>query len=203
MAVRVIVASISNIDVQLQEGTVTGTTADMRQADERFALRWRVLALLGIAQFMLILDVTVVAIALPQLAADLDLSRGALTWVVSAYTLTFGGLLLLGGRSADLFGSRTAVLTGLALFTAASLLTGLAVTPEMLIGGRVAQGIGAALLSPAALSVVVKTFEGDERNRALGIWSALAGGGAAVGVLVGGLLTAALGWQWVSTSTPR
>jgi MFS family permease len=203
MAVRVIVASISNIDVQLQEGTVTGTTADMRQADERFALRWRVLALLGIAQFMLILDVTVVAIALPQLAADLDLSRGALTWVVSAYTLTFGGLLLLGGRSADLFGSRTVVLTGLALFTAASLLTGLAVTPEMLIGGRVAQGIGAALLSPAALSVVVKTFEGDERNRALGIWSALAGGGAAVGVLVGGLLTAALGWQWVSTSTPR
>lgn len=182
---------------------MTGTTADMRQADERFALRWRVLALLGIAQFMLILDVTVVAIALPQLAADLDLSRGALTWVVSAYTLTFGGLLLLGGRSADLFGSRTVVLTGLALFTAASLLTGLAVTPEMLIGGRVAQGIGAALLSPAALSVVVKTFEGDERNRALGIWSALAGGGAAVGVLVGGLLTAALGWQWVSTSTPR
>jgi EmrB/QacA subfamily drug resistance transporter len=176
---------------------VTGIDADMQQAEQRFAARWRVLALLGIAQFMLILDVTVVAIALPQMAADLGLSRGALTWVVSAYTLTFGGLLLLGGRSADLFGSRTVVLTGLGVFTAASLLTGLAVGPEMLIGGRVAQGIGAALLSPAALSVVVKTFEGDERNKALGIWSALAGAGAAGGVLLGGLLTAGFGWQWI------
>jgi EmrB/QacA subfamily drug resistance transporter len=172
-------------------------SAGTRQVERAIAAPWRILALLGIAQFMLILDVTVVAIALPQMAADLELGRGALTWVVSAYTLTFGGLLLLGGRSADLFGSRAVVLTGLGVFTAASLLTGLATGPVTLISGRVAQGVGAALLSPAALSVVVKTFEGDDRNRALGIWSALAGAGAAVGVLLGGLLTAALGWQWI------
>jgi EmrB/QacA subfamily drug resistance transporter len=159
--------------------------------------RWRALALLGAAQFMLILDVTVVAIALPDMAADLELSRAALTWAVSAYTLTFGGMLLLGGRSADLFGSRVVVLAGLAVFTAASLLTGLASGPAMLIGGRVAQGLGAALLSPAALSVVVKTFHGEERNRALGIWSALGGSGSAAGVLLGGVLTAGPGWQWV------
>jgi EmrB/QacA subfamily drug resistance transporter len=159
--------------------------------------RWRLLGLLAVAQFMLILDVTVVAIALPQVATDLSLSRVALTWVVSAYTITFGGLLLLGGRCADLFGSRTVVLAGLAIFTAASLVTGLATGPATLIGGRVAQGLGAALLSPAALSVVVKTFDDEERNRALGIWSALGGAGAAVGVLLGGLLTAGPGWQWV------
>jgi EmrB/QacA subfamily drug resistance transporter len=176
---------------------MSGASAGTRQPETAIAARWRVLALLGIAQFMLILDVTVVAIALPEMAADLELSRRALTWVVSAYTLTFGGLLLLGGRSADLFGSRAVVLTGIGVFTAASLFTGLATGPVMLIGGRVAQGVGAALLSPAALSVIVKTFEGDERNRALGIWSALAGAGAAVGVLLGGLLTAALGWQWI------
>lgn len=159
--------------------------------------RWRTLALLGIAQFMLILDVTVVAIALPHMGVDLGLGRAALTWVVSAYTLTFGGLLLLGGRSADYFGSRAVVLTGLTIFTAASLVTGLATGGEMLIGGRVGQGLGAALLSPAALSVVVKLFDGDERNKALGIWSALGGAGSAVGVLLGGVLTAGPGWQWV------
>ena len=159
--------------------------------------RWQMLALLGVAQFMLILDVTVVAIALPHIGADLALSREALTWVVSAYTLMFGGLMLLGGRAADLFGSRRVVLTGLAVFTAASLLTGLAESAATLIAGRVAQGIGAAMLSPAALSVVTKTFHGDERNKALGIWSALGGGGAAIGVLLGGVLTAGPGWQWV------
>lgn len=159
--------------------------------------RWRTLALLGIAQFMLILDVTVVAIALPHMGADLGLGRAALTWVVSAYTLTFGGLLLLGGRSADYFGSRAVVLTGLTIFTAASLLTGLATGGAMLITGRVGQGLGAALLSPGALSVVVKLFDGAERNKALGIWSGLGGAGAAVGVLLGGVLTAGPGWQWV------
>ncbi|MGH8776695.1 MAG: MFS transporter [Jiangellaceae bacterium] len=159
--------------------------------------RWRVLALLGVAQFMLSLDVTVVALALPQMGADLGLDRSELTWVVSAYALTFGGLLLLGGRSADLFGSRAVVLTGASLFTAASLLTGLAGSPAVLIGGRVAQGVAAALLSPAALSVVVKTFDGEERNKALGIWSALGGSGAAAGVLLGGVLTAGPGWRWV------
>jgi EmrB/QacA subfamily drug resistance transporter len=159
--------------------------------------RWRTLALLGTAQFMLILDVTVVAIALPHIGTDLGLARDTLTWVVSAYTLMFGGLMLLGGRAADLFGSRPVVLTGLTVFTAASLATGLAGNAELLIGGRIAQGIGAAILSPAALSVVTKIFDGEERNKALGIWSALGGGGAAIGVLLGGVLTAGPGWQWV------
>ena len=166
----------------------------MSGADPR---RWRVLALLGIAQFMLILDVTVVAIALPHIGVDLELQRDTLTWVVSAYTLMFGGLMLLGGRAADLFGSRRVVLAGLLVFTAASLVTGLAGNAELLLGGRIGQGIGAAMLSPAALSVVTKTFQGDELNKALGIWSALGGGGAAIGVLLGGLLTAGPGWQWV------
>lgn len=159
--------------------------------------RWRMLALLGVAQLMLILDVTVVAIALPQMGADLDLSRSALTWVVSAYTLTFGGLLLLGGRLTDVLGSRIVVLTGLAVFTAASLATGLSQGLIALIGGRVGQGLGAALLSPAALSLVVKLFAGEERNKALGIWSSLGGAGAALGVLLGGVLTAGPGWPWV------
>ncbi|MFD7159853.1 MFS transporter [Kribbella sp. NPDC059898] len=166
----------------------------MNQPDPR---RWRLLGLLAVAQFMLILDVTVVAIALPNIETDLHLRRETLTWVVSAYTLMFGGLMLLGGRAADLFGSRRVVLAGLAVFTLASLVTGLAHGPEVLLGGRVAQGIGAAMLSPAALSVVTKTFDGEERNKALGIWSAMGGGGSAIGVLLGGLLTAGPGWQWV------
>ncbi|MDN5857394.1 MAG: MFS transporter [Pseudonocardia sp.] len=159
--------------------------------------RWRILGLLGVAQLMLILDVTVVAIALPHIGTDLALSRAALTWTVSAYTLTFGGLLLLGGRIADLVGAKRVVLAGLLIFTAASLVTGLAASPGMLLGGRVAQGVGAALLSPSALSLVVTLFAGDERNKALGVWSALGGGGAALGVLLGGLLTAGPGWPWV------
>ncbi len=159
--------------------------------------RWLALALLGAAQFMLILDVTVVAVALPQMGADLNLSREAVTWVVAAYTLTFGGLMLLGGRSADLFGSKPIVYIGLFVFTAGSLTAGLADSGTVLLSGRVAQGLGAAMLSPAALSVVVRLFVGDERNRALGIWSALGGGGAAVGVLLGGLITAGPGWPWV------
>ncbi|MFA1549665.1 MFS transporter [Actinomadura chokoriensis] len=160
-------------------------------------LRWRILGFLGVAQLMLILDVTVVAIALPHIGTDLELSRQAVTWTVSAYTLTFGGLMLLGGRTADLIGAKRVVLAGLLIFTAASLVTGLAGTGGMLIGGRIAQGLGAALLSPAALSLVVGLFDGDERNRALGVWSALGGGGAALGVLLGGALTAGPGWPWV------
>lgn len=159
--------------------------------------RWGTLALLGTAQLMLIVDVTVVAVALPQVGADLDLSRAATTWVVSAYTLAFGGLMLLGGRVTDLLGSRPVVLTGLALFTAASLGAGLAGSPELLVGSRIAQGVGAALLSPAALSALLHLFAGEERHRALGVWSALGGGGAALGVLLGGLLTAGPGWPWV------
>ncbi|MFC5747469.1 MFS transporter [Actinomadura rugatobispora] len=173
------------------------TGAPQAAPDDPHPARWRVLGFLGVAQLMLILDVTVVAIALPHMETDLDLSRQALTWTVSAYTLTFGGLMLLGGRITDLLGAKRVVLAGLLLFTAASLVTGLAGTAAMLVGGRIAQGAGAALLSPAALSLVVALFDGDERNKALGVWSALGGGGAALGVLLGGLLTAGPGWPWV------
>ncbi|RRS01336.1 MFS transporter [Glycomyces terrestris] len=166
-------------------------------APEPHPLRWRLLALLGAAQLMLIVDVTVVAIALPHIDTALGLSREALTWAVSAYTLAFGGLMLLGGRIADLAGAKRVVLTGLILFTAASLTAGLADSTEMLLGGRIAQGVGAALMSPAALSLVVTLFDGAERHKALGVWSALGGGGAALGLLLGGLLTAGPGWSWV------
>jgi EmrB/QacA subfamily drug resistance transporter len=159
--------------------------------------RWKILGLLGVAQLMLILDVTVVALALPSMTIDLGLGRDTVTWVVSGYTLTFGGLLLLGGRAADLFGARRLVLTGLLLFATASLVAGLATSGPLILSGRVAQGIAAAILSPAALSLVVTLFDGEERNRALGVFSALGGAGAALGVLLGGLLTAGPGWSWV------
>jgi EmrB/QacA subfamily drug resistance transporter len=159
--------------------------------------RWKILAFVGIAQLMLILDITVVAIALPHMGADLGLDREALTWVISGYTVTFGGLLLLGGRAADLFTARRMVLIALVVFTGASLIAGLATSGPMLLSARVAQGVGAALLSPAALSLIVTLFEGEERNKALGIWSSLGGGGAALGVLLGGVLTAGPGWPWV------
>ncbi|MEH1127393.1 MFS transporter [Micromonospora sp. CPCC 206061] len=161
------------------------------------ARRWRALALLCVAQFMVILDVTVVNVALPEMAADLGLDRAALTWVVTAYTLCFGGLMLLGGRLADLLGRRSMFLTGLVIFTAASLAAGLAGDANVLVGARAAQGVGAALLSPAALSIITTTFHGPERHRALGVWAALGGAGAAAGVLVGGVLTSGPGWQWV------
>ncbi|GGY48167.1 DHA2 family efflux MFS transporter permease subunit [Streptomyces tanashiensis] len=159
--------------------------------------RWTALALICAAQFMLILDVTVVNVALPAVAADLDLGRTALTWVVTAYTLCFGGLMLLGGRLADALGARRVLLTGLALFTAASLACGLAPNAAVLLSGRVAQGIGAALLSPAALALVTTTFHGAERAKALGVWAAIGGTGSAVGVLLGGALTAGPGWPWI------
>ncbi|MFJ9577907.1 MFS transporter [Streptomyces sp. NPDC101191] len=155
------------------------------------------LALLCTAQFMLVLDVTVVNVALPAVAADLHLGRTALTWVVTAYTLCFGGLMLLGGRLADALGARRVLLAGLALFTAASLLCGLAPHATLLIGGRIAQGVGAALLSPAALALVTTLFHGPERPRALGIWAAVGGTGSAVGVLLGGALTDGPGWPWI------
>lgn len=163
-------------------------------ADQR---RWTVLALLGLAQFMLIIDVTVVNVALPSIGRDLGLDRAGLTWTVTAYTLVFGSLLLLGGRLADAVGRRRMFLAGLGLFTAASLASGLAPDGSVLIAARAAQGIGAAMLSPAALSIITTTFQGAERARALGVWAALAGSGAAVGVVLGGLLTAGPGWQWI------
>lgn len=158
---------------------------------------WTLLVLLCLAQFMLILDVTVVNVALPDMAVDLRLGREALTWAVTAYTLCFGGLMLLGGRLADRLGAHRTVLAGLAVFTAASMVTGLASGAPMLLSGRAAQGVGAALLSPAALSVVTTAFDGGRRNTALGVWAAVGGAGAAIGVLLGGALTGGPGWRWV------
>ncbi|MFE6972124.1 MFS transporter [Streptomyces sp. NPDC057682] len=155
------------------------------------------LTLLCAAQFMLVLDVTVVNVALPDMAADLRLDRTAMTWVVTAYTLCFGGLMLFGGRLADALGARRVLLTGLAVFTAASLACGLADSAAVLIGGRVAQGLGAALLSPAALALVTTSFHGAARTRALGVWAAIGGTGSAVGVLLGGALAGGPGWSWV------
>jgi EmrB/QacA subfamily drug resistance transporter len=159
--------------------------------------RWKALAVICVAQFMLILDLTVVNVALPDLGADLDLSRSAFTWTVSAYVLFFGGLLLLGGRFADVFGARPVMLTGVVIFTLASLASGLAQNDILLLGGRVGQGVGAALLSPAALSAITAGFHGEERNKALSVWAALGGVGFAAGVLIGGILTAGPGWRWV------
>jgi MFS family permease len=159
--------------------------------------RWTALAVIAVAQFMLILDLTVVNVALPDLGADLDLSRTAFTWTVSAYGLVFGGLLLLGGRLADAFGTRPVMLTGLVIFTLASLASGLAQNETLLLVGRVGQGVGAALLSPAALAAITTSFHGEERNKALSVWASLGGVGFAAGVLIGGVLTAGPGWRWI------
>ncbi|MFF3211022.1 MFS transporter [Streptomyces sp. NPDC002886] len=155
------------------------------------------LVLLCLAQFMLIADVTVVNVALPAIGADLSLSGTGLTWIVTAYTLFFGALLLAGGRIADRFGAVRTFLTGLALFTAASAASGLAGDAATLITARSAQGVGAALLSPAALSLVTTLFQGPARHRALGAWAAIGGTGAALGVLLGGILTDGPGWRWI------
>ena len=159
--------------------------------------RWLLLTLLAAAQFMLIVDITVVQVALPSIGADLELGREALTWVVTTYTLVFGGLMILGGRLADVVGARRTLLIGLSVFTLASLVCGLAGSGAVLIGARAAQGVGAALLSPAALAIITTTFHGADRNRALGVWAAIGGAGAAAGVLLSGLLTAGPGWEWV------
>src|ERR1051325_8273844 len=160
--------------------------------------KWYALALLAMAQFVIVLDASIVNVALPSIGKALDLSQDNLSWVVNAYTLFFGGFLLLGGRMADLLGRRTIFMAGLVLFAAASLLGGLAQSDTWLIIARAAQGLGAALISPAALSLVTTIFtEGAERNRALGVWGAVAGSGGAAGVLLGGMLTKWAGWEWV------
>jgi EmrB/QacA subfamily drug resistance transporter len=160
--------------------------------------RWSALALIVTAQFMVILDVTIVNVALPSIKVDLGFSQETLQWVISAYTIIFGGTLLLGGRLADLLGRRRLFLVGLALFTLGSLLCGLAWSESALIAFRAAQGLGAALLVPAALALLMTTFtEARERNLALGIYGAAAGSGATVGVLLGGLLTSYLSWPWI------
>src|SRR4051812_1811758 len=160
--------------------------------------RWWALALVGAAFFMTVLDVSIVNVALPTIQTKLNFSDTNLQWVITAYAITFGGLLLLGGRAADLLGRRRVFLAGLALFTAASLAAGFSQDSIMLIIIRGVQGAGAAILAPASLSIVADTFaEGTERNKALGIYGALAGSGAAVGVLLGGVLTSYAGWEWI------
>jgi EmrB/QacA subfamily drug resistance transporter len=169
---------------------VSSTSSDRR--------RWIALILLCAAQFVVVLDASIVNVALPSIGRALHFSEQNLQWVVNAYVLVFGGFLLLGGRMADLLGRRRVFMSGLVLFALASLAGGLAPSEGFLIAARAVQGLGGAILSPAALSIVTTTFrEGSERNRALGIWGAVAGSGGAAGVLLGGVLTDSLGWEWV------
>ena len=156
------------------------------------------LLLLAMTQFVVVIDASIVNVALPSIGAHLHFSRDDLSWVVNAYTLTFGGFLLLGGRVADLLGRRRMFMIGLVVFSLASLAGGLAQSEAWLLAARAVQGLGAAIVSPAALSIITTTFaEGAERNRALGIWGAVAGAGGAAGVLLGGILTSGLSWRWV------
>src|SRR5215213_8053145 len=168
------------------------TTGEFREK------RWLALILLCSAQFVVVLDASIVNVALPTIGEALDFTESSLPWVVNAYVLTFGGFLLLGGRLADLLGRRRIFMIGLILFAIASLAGGLATSSGQLIAARAVQGLGGALLSPAALSIVATTFkDGAERNKALGVWGAVAGSGGAAGVLLGGVLTEYLGWEWV------
>lgn len=168
------------------------------QTTELDPRRWLALAVLAVAQFMVVLDASIVNVALPSIQRALHFTESSLPWVVNAYTLAFGGFLMLGGRAADLFGRRRMFIVGLTLFSLASLAGGFADSAGWLIAARAVQGLGAAIVSPAALSIVTTTFtEGAERNKALGIWGALAGAGGAVGVLMGGMLTQWAGWEWV------
>src|SRR6476620_402575 len=167
----------------------------MPSSDRR---KWLALALLCVVQFMVVLDIAIVNVALPSIQVDLGFSQEDLQWVISAYALVFGGFLLLGGRAADLLGRRRIFLVGLAVFTVASLLAGLAWSEASLIGARLFQGLGAAIISPAALSMVSTTFRaGRERNIALGVWGAVGGLGAAAGVLLGAAPTETLSWSWI------
>src|SRR5213596_617536 len=160
--------------------------------------RWFALALIVAAQFMVVLDVAIVNVALPSIKTDLDFSQESLQWVITAYSILFGGALLLGGLLGDILGRRRLFVTGLALFATSSLLCGLASSEASLIAFRAVQGLGGALLAPAALSLLMTTFrEGRERNLALGIYGAASGSGAAAGVLLGGILTSYLSWSWI------
>jgi EmrB/QacA subfamily drug resistance transporter len=168
---------------------------DAQAAERR---KWLALALLATTQFVIVLDAAIVNVAIPSIGRDLHFSEENLTWIPNAYALTFGGFLLLGGRMADLLGRRRLFMGGLVLFSVASLLGGLSTTDTQLIAARALQGLGAALLAPSALSMVTTTFaEGAERNKALGVWGAVSGSGGAAGVLLGGVLTEYLGWEWV------
>jgi EmrB/QacA subfamily drug resistance transporter len=167
-------------------------------AQDQHVNPWLVLVLVCMAQFMVVLDATIVNVALPSIQEDLEMSDADLQWVVNAYALTFGGFLLLGGRAGDLMGRKRIFLVGVVVFTVASLLNGLAPSSEALIVFRGLQGLGAALIAPAALSIITTTFEeGAERTKAMGVWAAIAVGGAAVGLVLGGILTTAFSWPWI------
>lgn len=170
-------------------------TPDHATAERR---KWLALILLATAQFVVVLDASITNVALPSIGRDLEISQENLAWIVNGYTLVFGGFLLLGGRIADLVGRRRMFITGLVVFSVASLVGGFSETEGMLIAARAAQGLGAAIVSPAALSILTVTFaEGPERNKAMGVWGAVAGSGGAAGVLLGGMLTEWLSWEWV------
>jgi EmrB/QacA subfamily drug resistance transporter len=181
---------------------VTTTTAPTvaRDASHEYTPRAKNLALLLLAmtQFVIVIDASIVNVALPSVGSALHFSRDDLSWVVNAYTLTFGGFLLLGGRLSDLLGRRRMFMLGLVVFSLASFAGGIAQSEGWLLAARAVQGLGAAIVSPAALSIITTTFaEGAERNRALGVWGAVAGAGGAAGVLLGGILTSGLSWRWV------
>jgi EmrB/QacA subfamily drug resistance transporter len=168
------------------------------EAQQHAGSRWLVLVIACMAQFMVVLDATVVNVALPSIQHGLDFSAANLQWVVNAYTLVFGGFLLLGGRAADLLGRKRLFVAGVILFSAASLLNGIAQSSGMLVLGRGLQGLGGALVSPAALAIITTTFTDQaERTKALGVWSAIAAGGGAVGLIMGGVLTDIASWRWV------
>src|SRR5215212_11449162 len=185
---------------EVEPVTVAGMTSE-KQVTETVppdSRRWLALALLCVVQFMVVLDIAIVNVALPSIQVDLGFSQENLQWVMSAYALVFGGFLLLGGRAADLLGRRRLFLAGIVVFTVASLLAGFAWSEASLIGARALQGLGAAIITPAALSMLSTTFtEGRERNIALGVWGAVGGFGGAAGVLLGGVLTDALSWSWI------
>jgi EmrB/QacA subfamily drug resistance transporter len=160
--------------------------------------RWQALALVCVAMFMTVLDVSIVNVALPSIKTALNVAEKDLQWIITAYSIAFGGFLLLGGRAGDLLGRRRMFMIGIALFSVASLACGLAGSIGVLVAARVVQGLGAAIISPATLSIIMTTFEeGSERNKALGIWGAMGGSGAAAGVLFGGILTKYAGWEWI------
>src|SRR5438552_5624251 len=172
--------------------------AEMPTTREYLERRWTALILLCVAQFVVVLDASIVNVALPSIGKGLNFSEANLPWVVNAYVIAFGGFLLLGGRAADLLGRRRVFMAGLLVVAAASLAAGFAANQGQLIAARAAQGLGAAIISPAALSIVTTLFaDGAERNKALGAWGAVAGSAGAVGVLLGGILTDGLGWEWV------
>src|SRR5213076_229170 len=190
-------------DVPTPVGVMTTKEAVMSTVDKAAPLtpnvkRWRAFALLAVAYFMTIIDLTIVNVSLPTIGRDLHFSETSLQWVVTAYALTFGGFLLLGGRAADLLGRRRILILGLAIFTAASLGAGLATTDVLLIAMRGLQGFGAAVVLPAALSIVMNMFaEGAERNKALGLWGGIGAAGATVGLITGGLVTRYVGWEYI------